>query len=60
MDPSFSPAALSPIDGMFGLSPGPTDMPGDKKTVLEVAYEQGHLGEPVFTAWLEEKGMLCV
>ncbi|KAH7712319.1 aspartic protease [Aphelenchoides avenae] len=45
-----------PNDGMFGLSPGPTDTAGEKKTVLNVAYEQGHLDQPIFTAWLEEKG----
>lgn len=54
LDNGFS---QGPNDGMFGLSPGRTDMAGEKKTVLEVAYDQGHLDEPVFTAWLEEKGM---
>ncbi|KAH7712310.1 aspartic protease [Aphelenchoides avenae] len=53
LDNGFS---QGPNDGMFGLSPGRTDMAGEKKTVLEVAYDQGHLDEPVFTAWLEEKG----
>ncbi|KAH7707090.1 aspartic protease [Aphelenchoides avenae] len=56
LDSSFSPDGLSPNDGMFGLSPGATHTAGEKKTVLEVAYEQGHLNQPVFTTWLEEKG----
>lgn len=46
---------------MFGLSPGQPSggKAGKKKTVLEVAYEQGRLDEPVFTAWLERTGRNC-
>lgn len=58
MDPTFKEDQTS--DGMFGLSPGSTGEGGEKKTVLEVAYEQGHLDQPLFTVWLEEKGKFFV